>query len=229
MNTEQNIAQNVQQDNTHRLKLSQLGAILKTLRMQMHDAPKDAFRSGVMAALALVGEHASLQARENSLQDRMQAQWEKEQLPMQIDPAKPATAKDCTVQQSTVRAPIDSTVCTCLESGICTHCTLAKQREQIAAQSIAYVKLTADYAGVLNKYEQAQALLLVKDQLGAEQSNNITALKEQIAELRVGRDIASATITTQARRIQELYTDNVSLMNAKEDLRAQLQQCKDGN
>lgn len=79
------LAQAVTNERNYTLKLTQLGAIISTLREQMKDAAKDPFRSGVLAALALVGEHASLQAKENSLQDRMAAQWERETSPVSMD------------------------------------------------------------------------------------------------------------------------------------------------
>lgn len=49
------------------ITLKELAGIVQALRATMRDADKDAFRSGVMAALALVGEHASLLAKEKAM------------------------------------------------------------------------------------------------------------------------------------------------------------------
>ncbi len=94
-------------DRDYSLKLSQLGAIIKALRLQMHDAPKDAFRSGVFAALQLVGGHASLQAKENNLQDRMQKQW---QLENTVDSLL-ATAQEVTISKTSTDSSAESTDC----------------------------------------------------------------------------------------------------------------------
>lgn len=50
------------------ITLKELGAIVQALRATMQEASKDAFRSGVMASLALVGEHATLLCKEKAMQ-----------------------------------------------------------------------------------------------------------------------------------------------------------------
>jgi hypothetical protein len=178
------------------LKLTQLGAILTALREQMKDAAKDPFRSGVMAALALVGEHASLQAKENNLQDRMQKQW---QLENTVD-SLPATAKDFTVSKTSTDSIAESTDCYSVQQQI-------QQAQQQLYKDIQEQDCAIPQSDYVDKYDAPASDNPTHDFTAGDAAHwkaVATQYQEQIAELQEALKRKEAMLDIYRERNQEL-------------------------
>jgi hypothetical protein len=196
-------------DKQYTIRIDQLGAIIRALREQMKDAAKDPFRSGVFAALSLVGEHASLQAKENNLQDRMQKQW---QLENTVD-SLPATAKDFTVSKTSTDSIAESTDCYSVQQQI--QQAQQKMYKDIQEQECAipqspsfptnihtFVHASVEASNYVDKYDAPASDKT--DLLDPDWKAVATQYQEQIAELQEALKRKEAMLDIYRERNQEL-------------------------